>query len=61
MLFAVAMSSAPAARPMVALLPASTVLKPRVEVLIEFSALPPDEAYDAMIEEAASITRWTPS
>ncbi len=53
MLLAAAMSSAPAARPMVALLPTTAVVKPRVEVLIEYSALPPDEAYDAMIEEAA--------
>jgi soluble lytic murein transglycosylase-like protein len=45
------MSSTPAARPMVALLPVT--LKPRIEVKTEFFALPPNEAYDAMIEEAA--------
>lgn len=38
---------------MVALLPVTAVLKPRVEVLTEFAALPPNEAYDDMIAEAA--------
>ena len=54
MLFAAAMSSAPAASPMLAIFPTTAVLKPRVEVLTEFSALPPNEAYDDMIEEAAA-------
>lgn len=54
MLLAAAMSSAPAARPVVALLPAATIVKPRVEVFLEFAVLPPHEAYDRLIEEAAA-------
>lgn len=60
MLFAVVISSTPAARPMVALLPATAVLKPRVEVRTEFAALPPNEAYDDMIEEAAADYKMDP-
>lgn len=54
MLLAAAMSSAPGVRPMMALFPAQRVLKPKVEVSVEFSALAPNEAYDGLIEEAAS-------
>ena len=52
-LLAAAMSSAPMARPMVALLPAKTVLKPKVDVSAEFTAVPPHQAYDEIIDEAA--------
>ena len=54
MLLAAAMSSAPGARPVVALLPLTPVLKVRVEVFTEFSALPPSEAYDDIIREASA-------
>lgn len=54
MLLAAAMSSAPGARPIVALLPVPPLLKPRVEVSTEFFALPPSEAYDDIIREAAA-------
>lgn len=54
MLLAAAMSSAPGARPAVALLPVTPLLKARVEVSTEFLALPPAEAYDDIIREAAA-------
>ena len=54
MLLAAAMSSAPGARPVVALLPVTPVLKPRVEVSTRFLALPPSAAYDDIIREAAA-------
>lgn len=54
MLLAAAMSSAPGARPVVALLPLTPVLKARVEVSTEFVALPASEAYDDIIREAAA-------
>lgn len=51
-LLAAAMTSAPTARPLVALLPVATAT-PRVDVSTNFSALPPHQAYDDLIDEAA--------
>jgi soluble lytic murein transglycosylase-like protein len=50
---AAAMSSAPMARPMIALLPPSKNLKPSVEVFAEYIVVPASQAYDDIIEEAA--------
>jgi soluble lytic murein transglycosylase-like protein len=50
---AAAMSSAPMARPVVAILPAPKLVKPKVDVSAEFIAVPADEAYDDIIQEAA--------
>ena len=50
--FAAAMSSAPLARPVVALLPPTNV-KPMIDVTAEFIAVPASEAYDEIIKEAA--------
>jgi soluble lytic murein transglycosylase-like protein len=58
---AAAMSSAPMVRPVVALLPPSTKLKPSVDVSAVFFAVPPNEAYDAIIEEAAARYRIDPN
>src|SRR5688572_33244998 len=51
---AAAMSSAPLARPMVALLPPPPKAKPNIEVSAEYIAVPAHQAYDDIIEEAAS-------
>ena len=51
---AAAMSSAPLARPMVALLPPAPKAKPNVDVSAEYIAIPAHQAYDDIIEEAAS-------
>ena len=51
---AAAMSSAPLARPMVALLPPPPKAKPNIEVSAEYLAVPAHQAYDDIIEEAAS-------
>jgi soluble lytic murein transglycosylase-like protein len=51
---AAAMSSAPLARPMVALLPPATKVKPNIDVSAEYIAIPAHQAYDDIIEEAAS-------
>jgi soluble lytic murein transglycosylase-like protein len=50
---AAAMSSAPLARPVVALLPSPKIVKPTVEVSTEFLAVPASEAYEEIIQEAA--------
>lgn len=47
------MSSAPSARPLLTLFPAAT-LTPTVDVSTHFFALPPNQAYDAIIDEAAA-------
>jgi soluble lytic murein transglycosylase-like protein len=60
---AAAMSSAPMARPAIAVFPSTTVeAKPiaRVDVATEFSALPPNEAYDEIIREAAELYDMDP-
>ena len=51
---AAAMSSAPLARPVVALLPPAAKIKPSVEVSAEYIAVPANQAYDDIIEEAAA-------
>jgi soluble lytic murein transglycosylase-like protein len=51
---AAAMSSAPLARPVVALLPPAAKIKPSVEVSAEYIAIPANQAYDDIIEEAAA-------
>ena len=51
---AAAMSSAPLARPVVALLPPATKITPSVEVSAEYIAVPAHQAYDDIIEEAAA-------
>jgi len=48
------MSSAPLARPVVALLPPQPKAKPNVEVSAEYLAIPANEAYDDIIQEAAA-------
>ena len=52
---AAAMSSAPLARPVVALLPPSAKVTPTIEVSEEYVAVPASEAYDEIIEEAARL------
>lgn len=52
---AAAMSSAPLARPVVALLPVSPKAKPTIEVTAEYVAVPASEAYDEIIAEAARL------
>ena len=51
---AAAMSSAPLARPVVALLPPASKVKPTIEVSAEYIAIPANQAYDDIIEEAAA-------
>jgi soluble lytic murein transglycosylase-like protein len=51
---AAAMSSAPMARPAVALLPSAKLLNTKIDVSAEYIAVPANEAYDDIIEEAAS-------
>lgn len=58
---AAAMSSAPMARPAIALLPPSKTMKPNVDVSAEFFAVPANEAYDAIIEEAAAKYEMDPN
>ena len=50
---AAAMSSAPLARPVVALLPPAKNVKPVIDVSAEFIAVPASEAYNDIVEEAA--------
>ena len=50
---AAAMSSAPIARPAIALFPV-TSLNPQVDVNTEFEVVPPSEAYEEIIQEAAA-------
>jgi soluble lytic murein transglycosylase-like protein len=50
---AAAMSSAPLARPVMALLPAGKAVRPIIDVSAEFIAVPASEAYNDIIEEAA--------
>jgi soluble lytic murein transglycosylase-like protein len=59
-LLAAAMSSAPIARPMIGLLPPK-ILKPNVDVSAEFTAVPPHEAYNAIIDEAAAAYDMDPN
>jgi soluble lytic murein transglycosylase-like protein len=50
---AAAMSSAPLARPVVALLPPQAKMRPSIDVSAEYVAVPANQAYDDIIEEAA--------
>ena len=50
-----AMSSAPLARPVVALLPPPPKPRPTIEVTAEYAAVPASEAYDEIIAEAARL------
>lgn len=60
-ILAAAMSSAPAARPAVALFPASSVMMPQVDVATEFAVVPPSEAYEEIIQEAAQAFDMDPA
>src|SRR3954471_20658368 len=51
---AAAMSSAPMAKPVISLIPATKAVTPQVDVTTEFIALPASEAYDDIIQEAAT-------
>jgi soluble lytic murein transglycosylase-like protein len=51
---AAAMSSAPLARPVVALLPPAPKMKPRIDITEQYIAVPANQAYDDIIEEAAA-------
>jgi soluble lytic murein transglycosylase-like protein len=52
--FAAAMSSAPVMRPAIALFPAANMLQPQVDVDTEFEAVPANQAYEDIIQEAAT-------
>jgi soluble lytic murein transglycosylase-like protein len=52
-LLAAAMSSAPVARPAIAIFPAGKITTPQVDVATEFEAVPPSEAYEEIIQDAA--------
>jgi len=58
---AAAMSSAPLARPMVALLPAPRLMDATVDVWTEFKAVPANEAYEDIIQEAATTYEMDPN
>jgi soluble lytic murein transglycosylase-like protein len=51
---AAAMSGAPMARPAIAIFPAAKMLDPHVDVATAFEVVPPSEAYDEIIQEAAA-------
>lgn len=51
---AAAMSWAPMARPAIAIFPAARALSPQVDVDTEFEIVPPSEAYEEIIQEAAA-------
>ena len=53
-MLAAAMSSAPVARPAIALFPAAKLVNPHIDVATEFTVVPPSEAYEEMIQEAAA-------
>ena len=58
---AAAMSSAPMARPVIALLPPhSKTVTPNVDVSAEYMAVPANEAYDDIIQEAAAMYDMDP-
>lgn len=50
---AAAMSSAPIARPAIALFPTGKIVNPHIDVVTEFTVVPPSEAYEEIIQEAA--------
>ena len=57
---AAAVSSAPLARPVTALLPPPAKAKPHVEVSTDFVAVPADEAYDEIVQDAATAYEVDP-
>jgi soluble lytic murein transglycosylase-like protein len=58
---AAAMSSAPLARPMVALLPSPKLTDPKIDVWTEFKVVPANEAYEGIIQEAATAYDMDPN
>ena len=58
---AAAMSSVPLARPAIAVLPPAKPIVARVDVATEFSAVPANEAYDEIIQEAADAYAMDPA
>ena len=58
---AAAMSSTPMARPVIALLPLSGTLTATTEVTAEYFAVPANEAYDDIIQEAARAYEIDPN
>lgn len=58
---AAAMSSAPIARPAIALFPTGKITQPRVDIATEFLAVPPSEAYEDIIQEAAEKYEMDPA
>lgn len=58
---AAAMSSAPMARPAIALFPAGKMVIPQVDVATEFEVVPPSEAYEEIIQEAAAKYELDPA
>ena len=60
-MLAAAMSSAPIARPVIALFPATSMLNPQVDVETEFEFVKPSEAYEEIIQEAAAEYELDPN
>ena len=58
---AAAMSSAPVARPIIAIFPAVKMVSPEIDVTTEFEAVPPSEAYEDIIREAAATFDMDPN
>ncbi len=58
---AAAMSSAPIARPAIALFPAAKITQPHVDVATEFEAVQPSRAYEDIIQEAAAEFEMDPA
>ncbi|HEX8029815.1 MAG TPA: lytic transglycosylase domain-containing protein [Vicinamibacterales bacterium] len=54
------MSSAPLVRPAVAVFPGAKLMKPKVDVWTEFIPVPPNEAYEDIIQEAAKTYEMDP-
>ncbi|HYB97439.1 MAG TPA: lytic transglycosylase domain-containing protein [Vicinamibacterales bacterium] len=57
---AAAMSGAPMAKPIVAILPPERVVQPKVDVTTEYIAVRASEAYDDIIREAAALYDMDP-
>ena len=60
-MLAAAMSSAPIARPVIALFPATGMMNPQVDVETEFEFVKPSEAYEEIIQEAAAEYELDPN
>jgi soluble lytic murein transglycosylase-like protein len=58
---AAAMSSAPMARPIIAIFPAVKMVSPEIDVTTEFEAVPASEAYEDIIREAAATFDMDPN